>query len=157
VRGATGEAHLNYATGRPCAGQCELDRAVRPDEIERGRDTERCRESSASSQRRAEVLFARNALVAESVAPSTVDRDVVSFFHRTDTRTNAIDRTGILMAKRERHPRKDLDVTRNDVEIAMTETSALDSNHDLPWTRRRAGHVVNDERLPRMREVVRLA
>ena len=98
--------------------------------------------------RRAEVLFARNAVVAESVAPSTVDRDMVSFFHGMDTRTNASDRTGILMAKRERHSRKDLDVARNDVEIAVTETSALDSNHDLPWTRRRSGHVVNDERLP---------
>jgi hypothetical protein len=52
------------------------------------------------------------------------------------------------MAERERHPREDLDLTRDDVEVAMTKTCALDSNDDLTRTGRRPGHVVDLERFP---------
>jgi hypothetical protein len=50
------------------------------------------------------------------------------------------------MAKRERHPREDLELTRDDVEIAMTEACALASNHYLIGTRARPEHVVDLER-----------
>ena len=264
MRGATREAHLNHATGRPRAGHRKCERAVRPNEIEGGRDTDSAgdledllrnlwiacvdcvrgagftsdfelavievngddfragqkpqnlyaelaeraasddehgvvwayvwecpldcavrRQRRISERRRrlgleriqlyeiplvrheqvlgvaalmlrqsdplhrwAQVLLARDAVVAESVAPAAVDRNAISFLYGVDAVANRRDRAGVLVAKSERHPRKYLDVARDDVEVAVTEAGAFNPDDDLAGTRRRSRDVVDHKWLP---------
>jgi hypothetical protein len=96
--------------------------------------------------RRTEVLFAGRAVVTKAVAPASIDGNTVAFLHRTHAVADRCYGACDLVAERERHSGKNLDLARDDVEVAMAEACALDSNHYLTGPGRRPGHVVDLER-----------